>query len=208
VTNTSPFLKIAPLKLEEFSLSPYIVVYHDVIYEKEIEVLKTLSKQKFVRAWMLDEATGKPEMNEYRISKFAWFMLGDHKYVKDINFRTQDMTGLNMKSAESLQVLNYGVGGHYEAHFDFFREESAEFIESLGIGNRIATVLFYMSDVEQGGATVFPDLGLSLWPKKGSAVFWWNLFKSGVGDDRTRHAACPVLVGSKWGEFYYMKFDG
>ncbi len=35
---------------------------------------------------------------------------------------------------------------------------------------------------------------------QGTAVFWYNLFKSGEGDYRTRHAACPVLVGSKWGE--------
>lgn len=56
-----------------------------------------------------------------------------------------------------------------------------------------------MSDVDQGGATVFPDIKVSLWPQKGSAAFWWNLFESGDGDLRTRHAACPVLAGSKWG---------
>ena len=34
---------------------------------------------------------------------------------------------------------------------------------------------------------------------KGSAIFWWNLKKSGEGDYLTKHAGCPVLVGSKWG---------
>lgn len=43
----------------------------------------------------------------------------------------------------------------------------------------------------------FPLFSLS---SQGTAVFWYNLFKSGEGDYRTRHAACPVLVGSKWGE--------
>ncbi|XP_013142464.1 PREDICTED: prolyl 4-hydroxylase subunit alpha-2-like [Papilio polytes] len=65
-------------------------------------------------------------------------------------------------------------------------------------GNRIATVLFYMSDVAQGGATVFTELGVSVFPVKSSALVWMNLHPSGEGDLSTRHAACPVLRGSKW----------
>ena len=33
------------------------------------------------------------------------------------------------------------------------------------------------------------------------AVFWYNLKKNGKGNPMTRHAACPVLVGQKWGKF-------
>lgn len=56
-----------------------------------------------------------------------------------------------------------------------------------------------MSDVEQGGGTVFTAINISLWPRKGSAAFWYNLKPNGEGDFKTRHAACPVLTGSKWG---------
>ncbi len=61
-----------------------------------------------------------------------------------------------------------------------------------------------MNHVAQGGATVFPELKLALWPKKGSAAFWYNYNTSGKGDHSTLHAACPVLVGSKWGELFFL----
>lgn len=42
-SNASAFLRIAPLKYEEISLDPYIVVYHEVIYDNEIELIKNMS---------------------------------------------------------------------------------------------------------------------------------------------------------------------
>ena len=58
--------------------------------------------------------------------------------------------GLDMRSAEHLQIANYGIGGHYEPHFDHAREGEDNF-EDLGMGNRIATLLMYTSEVTAGG---------------------------------------------------------
>lgn len=58
-----------------------------------------------------------------------------------------------------------------------------------------------MTDVIQGGATVFPSLDLTIMPKKGSAALWYNLDTSGEPDTLTMHAACPVIQGDKWGNF-------
>ncbi|XP_064243616.1 prolyl 4-hydroxylase subunit alpha-2 isoform X5 [Passer domesticus] len=79
---------------------------------------------------------------------------------------------------------------HIVRYYDVMSDEEIEKIKQLAKPR--------MSDVEAGGATVFPDFGAAIWPKKGTAVFWYNLFRSGEGDYRTRHAACPVLVGCKW----------
>lgn len=40
------FLQLAPLKYEEASLAPYIVVFHEVMGDTEIEVIKQLAKPK------------------------------------------------------------------------------------------------------------------------------------------------------------------
>ena len=49
-----------------------------------------------------------------------------------------------------------------------------------------------------GGHTVFLEQELSLKPKLGDAAFWFNLNPDGSGDEGTKHAGCPVLVGQKW----------
>lgn len=37
---------LAPVKVEEFYLNPYIVLFHDVISDKEIEIVKQISIPK------------------------------------------------------------------------------------------------------------------------------------------------------------------
>lgn len=40
-------------------------------------------------------------------------------------------------------------------------------------GVRILTVFLYLNDVEEGGGTDFPKLGITVEPKKGKAVIWY-----------------------------------
>ncbi|EEZ97484.1 Prolyl 4-hydroxylase subunit alpha-2-like Protein [Tribolium castaneum] len=198
LSRNQPFLKIAPFKVEEAHHRPDIFIFRDVLADSEIATIKRMAQPRFKRATVQNTDTGELEIAQYRISKSAWLKEEEHKHIADVSQRVSDMTGLTMSTAEELQVVNYGIGGHYEPHFDFARRDERNAFKSLGTGNRIATVLFYMSDVEQGGATVFPSIQVSLWPQKGSAAFWYNLHPSGDGDKMTRHAACPVLTGSKW----------
>lgn len=197
-TARHPFHILRPFKMEEASLFPRIVIYHDFMLDHEIDIIKRLAAPRLRRATVQNYKSGELEFASYRISKSAWLKGEEHPVVEIINKRIEDETGLTMDTAEELQVVNYGIGGHYEPHFDFARREETNAFKSLGTGNRIATMLFYMSDVGAGGATVFPNIGVSLWPRKGSAAFWYNLYRSGDGDLLTRHAACPVLAGSKW----------
>ncbi|XP_066527972.1 prolyl 4-hydroxylase subunit alpha-1b isoform X3 [Hoplias malabaricus] len=217
---SNPRLLLAPIKEEDEWDRPRIVRYHDIISDLEISKVKELAKPRLRRATISnpitgvletasyriskrratvhDPITGKLTTAQYRVSKSAWLTAYEDPVVARINQRIEDVTGLEMDTAEELQVANYGVGGQYEPHFDFGRKDEPDAFKELGTGNRIATWLFYMSDVAAGGATVFTDVGAAVWPKKGTAVFWYNMFASGEGDYSTRHAACPVLVGNKW----------
>ncbi|XP_022204696.2 prolyl 4-hydroxylase subunit alpha-2-like [Nilaparvata lugens] len=201
VHRNQPFLRIAPLKEEEAYLDPRIVLYRDVIYDGEMEIIKKLASPWLRRATVINPETGEDEAASYRISKSTALYVTDHPSIKRLHRRIEMMTSLTMAYSPHLHVANYGIGGHYEPHWDFAigpHRDIVTYEGNITDGNRVATVLSYMSDVTQGGATVFPYLNVSVQPEKGTAVVWYNMHLSGEGDLATMHAACPVLVGSKW----------
>lgn len=90
-------------------------------------------------AKVLNVDNGKLEPSHMRTSKSVFIRDEVHKYIKVISDRVEDMTGLKITSAEALQVVNYGIGGHYDPHVDYFPDSYKN-----KYGNRIATVLFYV----------------------------------------------------------------
>ncbi|XP_039275790.1 prolyl 4-hydroxylase subunit alpha-2-like [Nilaparvata lugens] len=111
-----PFLRIGPLKDEEAYLEPRIVLYRDVIYDSEIELLKKMALPK-LKVMNLNKASNTVAL--YRISAGAWLYDDDHPSIERLSKRVEYMTSLDMSYAESLHVTNYGIGGYYEAHHDY-----------------------------------------------------------------------------------------
>ncbi|ONM05415.1 putative prolyl 4-hydroxylase 3 [Zea mays] len=106
------------------------------------------------------------------------------------------------EQGEGLQVLHYEVGQKYEPHFDYFHDD----YNTKNGGQRIATLLMYLSDVEDGGETVFPSSttnsssspfynelsecakgGLSVKPKMGDALLFWSMKPDGSLDPTSLH---------------------
>ncbi|XP_022211103.2 prolyl 4-hydroxylase subunit alpha-1-like isoform X2 [Drosophila obscura] len=190
-TTARAFLRLAPLKMELLSLEPYVVLYHDVLSDREMFVLKSLAKNDLVRAVTYNETEKKHSEDSHRTTKAGW-LNPRHKIIRRMGILTEDMTNLDLEGSEEFQVLNYGIGGHYAPHVDYFE------VSDPYLPDRIATLLFYLSDVPLGGATFFPMIDLSVIPKKGTVLMWYNLDHRGQGMETTFHSACPVVVGSRW----------
>ncbi|XP_036325363.1 prolyl 4-hydroxylase subunit alpha-2 [Rhagoletis pomonella] len=190
VHNNVPFCFIAPFRKEELSQDPPVAYYHEVIYDSEIERILNETEHNVQRS-MVDNGT----FSDVRTSQNTWIDFEEHSFLNNLAQRLRDITGLILETAELLQVANYGIGGHYGAHYDF-AEETGDVFD--GRGNRLLTALFYINDVELGGATAFPYLRLAVPPIKRSMVVWYNMHESLELDYRTKHGGCPVLVGSKW----------
>ncbi|XGW15608.1 hypothetical protein V3C99_001231 [Haemonchus contortus] len=193
-----PYLVYAPIKVEIKRFNPLAVLFKEIMSDEEIRIVEELALPRLARATVHDSTSGKLVHATYRISKSAWLKGWEHEVLDRLNKRIDMMTNLEMETAEELQTQNYGIGGHYDPHFDHARKEETESFKSLGTGNRVATVLIYHSEPVYGGGTVFTDVKSAIFPTKHDALFWYNLQKTGESDTRTRHAACPVLLGVKW----------
>ncbi|XP_022209640.2 prolyl 4-hydroxylase subunit alpha-2-like [Drosophila obscura] len=188
-SSTTAFARIAPLKMEELSHDPYMVLFHDVVYESEID-------------WLLDHTqlmasmVGQYQYSPIRTSKEQHFVeYEDAAVANTIHRRLMDMTGLSMMDSEALTLINYGMGGHYDLHYDGHNYSEQN---RILLGDRLATVLTYVGDVDYGGATTFPYINVSVPPTKGSALLWYNLENAGGMNVKAMHGGCPVIVGSKY----------
>ncbi|XP_070197225.1 prolyl 4-hydroxylase subunit alpha-2-like isoform X2 [Littorina saxatilis] len=198
-----PYLKF---KAEVVNYDPYIVVFHDVISDDEIREMKDLSFGKLSPS-TLAVAQVAHEQQLIRVSQNAW-LFDTSPVVSRVSRRVELITRLSTRilhqdtHAEPYQVTSYGVGGVNGLHEDSVRVPRHNGNENTPLlrnsGDRTATWMYYLSDVQLGGATVFPLLGASIRPQKGTAAFWYNLKHSGEGDVRMVHAGCPVLYGDKW----------
>uniref|UniRef100_A0A3Q3EA48 Prolyl 4-hydroxylase subunit alpha-1 n=1 Tax=Hippocampus comes TaxID=109280 RepID=A0A3Q3EA48_HIPCM len=156
-----PNLLIAPFKEEDLCDAPRVVRYYDVASHKDAEVIKKLAKPK-VSPLCFSVRKTVAACSRERVNLHCWLENNGYKVVKKLINRVGYITGLEMSTAEWMQVANYGVGGLYEPHIDF----QGNPYEYLGTGNRIATWLLYLSHVEAGGATVFPRAGAFAKPVK------------------------------------------
>ncbi|CAN4082991.1 unnamed protein product [Withania somnifera] len=110
---------------------------------------------------------------------------------------------------EAFNVLRYEIGQSYHSHYDAFDPSQYGPQKS----HRVASFLLYLSDVEEGGETMFPFeswqnmdatydfrkcIGLKVKPRRGDGLLFYSLFPNGTIDPTSLHGSCPVIRGEKW----------
>lgn len=97
-----------------------MVLYHDVITPSEIRELQYLAVPTLKRATVFNQKIGRNTVVKTRTSKVTWLTDSLNPLTARLNRRISDMTGFDLYGSEMLQVMNYGLGGHYDLHFDYF----------------------------------------------------------------------------------------
>jgi prolyl 4-hydroxylase len=96
------------------------------------------------------------------------------------------------------QVARYTAGQRYVEHYDGVDPHTTEgraFCQNGG--QRIATVLIYLNDVNEGGSTFFERINFEAKPKKGRSLIFFPGFINGELDLDALHAGMPA-VDTKW----------
>lgn len=91
------------------------------------------------------------------------------------------------------QVVHYSPNEYYNQHTD----PSPARNNREGIKHRKFTLLCYLNDVNKGGETEFPRLGIKVEPKKGRIIYFDNYNKQGI-EDLSLHRSLPIKSGEKW----------
>ncbi|KAF7809616.1 putative prolyl 4-hydroxylase 10 [Senna tora] len=206
--------------VEIVSWEPRAFVYHNFLTKEECEYLIDIAKPHMHKSTVVDSETGKSKDSRVRTSSGTFLSRGRDKIVRNIEKRIADFTFIPVEHGEGLQVLHYEVGQKYEPHYDYFQDD----FNTKNGGQRIATVLMYLTDVEEGGETVFPAAkgnissvpwwnelsecgkkGLSIKPKRGDALLFWSMKPDATLDPSSLHGGCPVIKGNKWSSTKWMR---
>ncbi|URW76698.1 2OG-Fe(II) oxygenase [Sphingomonas donggukensis] len=125
-----------------------------------------------------------------------------HRYtpqVRRIDERIADLLGIPHAHGETMQGQRYAPGQQFRAHYDHFRSDMPYWprMEAEG-GQRTWTAMIYLSDVEEGGTTWFPQAGIRIPPRKRLLLAWNNMAADGSPNPFTLHEGTAVTKGTKY----------
>ena len=96
---------------------------------------------------VFDERDGTELLTGSRSSRGAGIARGATDIVRRIESRISRLTSLPVAHGEGLQILQYGIGGEYRPHFDYFDPATVGGARLLAQGSqRLASVIMYLSD--------------------------------------------------------------
>ncbi|KAK3242141.1 hypothetical protein CYMTET_48147 [Cymbomonas tetramitiformis] len=188
---------------------PRAWLYRGLLTPEECDHIIDKAQPRMHRSGVVDMKTGGSTFDDIRTSTGTFLSRKQDAVIANVESKLAAWTMIPPENGEGLQVLRYDHGQEYRPHYDYFFHDQGK------KNNRIATVLMYLTDVEEGGETVFPrrtkpdwqgsepwsecgGKGLAVKPRKGDALLFFSLKPGGELDRGSNHAGCPVIRGVKW----------
>ena len=190
-------------QIEVLRSDPRIAIIHSFLTDEECDHLiqrayPYLQRSEVVFDELVDEALEQIHPGRTSSGMFLERRSKD-PVIWSLERKIEKLTHVPESHSEGLQILRYCLGEKYTPHYDFFDKNTPGGAACCSRGGqRIATLIIYLSDVEKGGETVFPKERLAVAPIKGDALIFFNCTADGKEDVRSLHGSFPVLAGEKW----------
>ena len=175
---------------ELISLDPHIEVVRRLLGPAECAYMIGRGEPLLRPSLIDDPLTGRGKPDPIRTSHGAAFVPHEEDLVVHaINRRIAAATGTSTGQAEALYVMRYTPGQEYRPHLDALAALKNQ---------REWTAIAYLNEEFEGGATVFPEVGVTVRAATGDVLVFRNADDDGRPDYRMRHAGEPVTSGAKW----------
>ncbi len=195
------YLRIADsnIKVSMRISKPDIVIIDNFLSDYECDAIMSESLSRLAPSEVVSVHSLENQLHLHRSSHGMYFSRCETPLIESIESRINLLTNYPIDHGEGIQVLHYKIGAEYRPHFDYFDENTLGGQKHMMQGGqRVATLVMYLNNVEQGGETIFPELGLKVFPKKGAILFFSNINNQGQVEPLTLHGGAPVFKGEKW----------
>ncbi|GAB7522383.1 2OG-Fe(II) oxygenase [Paraburkholderia sp. 2C] len=178
---------------------PTLALLGNLLDDAECAELIAFGAPRLEPVRVVDPQSGEDVIDELRNSEGVFFHLAQTPLIARIEKRIERITGIPAENGEGIQLLRYRPGAQHMPHFDFLSSDVEKNRKSIErSGQRIATLIMYLNNVEAGGETFFTECGFSVLPRQGKALYFQYGNRLGQTDTSSRHAGSPVVAGEKW----------
>lgn len=207
--------------VEQVSWSPRAFLYRGFLSDKECDALIQGVSSQMTNSSVIDSVTGELKTSTVRTSTGAFYGRGSSELIKQLERRISYISFIPVENGEGLQILHYQAGQEYKPHEDYFHDP-INAVPERG-GQRMATVLMYLTTPEEGGETVFPRAdrsvtgsqwsecakkGLAIKATRGDALLFYSQKPDGTNDPASMHGSCPTTKGEKWSATKWLHVGG
>ena len=154
------------VSLKTLALRPVIFEVQNFMTHQEAAEIVALGQKQ-----VLEDSKGQMQSNDlklgtshasFRTSRQAWLDNELSPIIAALDERTAMLTRIPQSHNEAAQLLRYDAGNYYHMHvdwteLDYYPDQRDIWMDShFGHYDRLATVFWYLNDVENGGETIFP----------------------------------------------------
>ncbi|GLJ43728.1 hypothetical protein SUGI_0910480 [Cryptomeria japonica] len=205
-------VSLTTIPFQVLSWKPRALYFPNFATKKQCEIIIELAKSN-LRPSSLALRKGETAENTKNIRTSSGTFVSAYEdqsgTLEFIEEKIAKVTMIPRSHGEAFNVLRYETGQKYDCHYDAFNPTEYGPQKS----QRVASLLLYLSDVEEGGETMFPFenyhnmgtwydykkcIGLKVKPQQGDALLFYSMFINGTIDSTSLHGSCPVIKGEKW----------